>query len=331
MKSAVAELDRSLKDALTAHELLYLDRAEADIEKYRQGDALIKITDEKGTPLENYNVSYQETTHDFKFSVATSQHNIEEKYITLLKEAGINCMYMTLLYGDIQPVPGEFTFTNQDMSVDSELNKGFKLIGNASWFFYRAPWEPTSRVCPAYLDDMSFDEVKANVYQFMYAIADRYKGKIDDWEAIFEPALPHMNTYKWSWDQKLEIYTEAVRGIKDANSDALIYMKSDYNPPIQSLPHTSGQDRFSTASAGYSVTRINTLLTERVPLTSLGYTSRMQVWRICRIPIHCPGTGPGFYLGFDRPYSQFGKPVLIREHQAPSTQVEAEMVASPLG
>jgi hypothetical protein len=280
--------------------------------------------DEKGTPLENCVISYQETTHDFIFSAAASQHNEQTEYIQLLKEAGINCLYMTLLYGDIQPTPGEFTFTNQDMSVDSELSKGFKLIGNASWFFYRAPWEPTSRVCPAYLDDMSFDEVKANVYQFMYAIADRYKGKIDEWEAIFEPALPHMNTYGWSWDQKLEIYTEAVRGIKDANPDAIIYMKSDYNPSYTAFA-TYQRDKidFQQPAQGIPSPELIPILTKILPLDVIG--------------IHVPNAGVEDYAGskFIAPaldlvsiselidqYSQFGKPVLIREHQAPSTQIE---------
>jgi hypothetical protein len=325
MKSAVAELNLALKDTSYAHEQLYLDRAEADIEKYRKGDGKIKVVDEKGTPLDDCGVTYKQTNHDFLFSVSSSQHDGQQEFIKLLKDAGINCMYTFFAYGEIQPEPGKFQFAAQDDLVNSKIKDGFKLIGCPGWFFYRAPWEASSRVCPSYLDNMSFDEIKDNIYKYMYTIADRYKGKVDDWEAIYEPGMPFMNAFNWTWNQKFEIYTSAVRAVKDANPKARIIFKGDENPSYAyfSSYKSDALDLDGKAEGIPSPELIPMMIERQIPIDIVGLhliNAGVDVY---------PGT-PHVHLALDLvtisnlidQYSKLGKPVFFREHQAPSTQVE---------
>ena len=325
MKSAVAELNLSLKHSLWAHERLYLDRAEADIEKYRKGAVKIRVVDEKGTPLDNCSISFKQTSHDFLFSVALSSHYSERKYVDLLKQAGINCIYVCFSYGVIQPEPGRFTFSSQDNQVNALLKDGFELIGNLLWLFYRAPWETNSGICPSYLDTMSFDEIKDNVYKYMYTVADRYKGKVDMWEAIYEPGFSFMNEFNWTWNQKFEIYGTAVRAIKDANPGARILFKGDENPSYAyfSSYKSDALDFDKKAEDIPSPELIRLAIEKQIPIDIIGMhliNSGVDVYVEPR-HVHLALDLVSISALIDQ-YSKFDKPILFREHQAPSTQVE---------
>jgi len=325
MKSAVAELNLSLKRSLWAHEQLYLDRAEADIERYRKGDVKIRVVDEEGKPLSDCGISLRQTSHDFLF--ATS--DCDERYENLVKQAGINCIYTYFGYGVIEPEPGRFEWSSKDREVNSRLDDGFRLIGDLGWLFYRSPFmKPSDIDCPRYLDDMSFEEVKENVHRHMYAIADRYKDKIDLWQAICEPCV--FNQFNWTWNQKFEMYRLAASAIKDANPKARILPWNpslpyelfwSYNPGLDLDKRAAGLP-FGYLAEGMPFPIFITLAIEKqIPIDVIGLFIVSGVYvHVTPEHIHLALDLVSLSVLIDQ-YSNFGKPIFFREHQAPSTQV----------
>jgi endo-1,4-beta-xylanase len=330
MKSAVAELDLSLKDTLLAHEQLYLDRANADIEKYRKGEATIKVIDTVGKLLSDCDIAFEQTSHDFDFAVASSSHDCDEQYTELLKQAGINTKYVYFSYGEVQPEAGKFDWSGPDNQVELQLKNGFKLIGDLGWFFYRAYWG-SALACPTYLDSMSFDQIKESVSSYGYAVAERYKGKINIWESISEPCM--FNQFKWTWNQKFEIYRVVALAIKEANPEATILswnpslsyqLQSYYRPEDVNLDEPAPGIPWESVSEGLPYQEFIRLATDYgVPIDLIG--------------LHLENSGVNAYtqpMNFNvaldlvsisnmiDQYSSYGKPIFYRENQAPSTQVD---------
>ena len=324
MKNAVAELNLSLKYFLWAHEQLYLDRASADIEKYRKGDARIKVVDDAGTPLGDCKFSFEQTRRDFTFAVAASPNDNKKEYIDLLEQAGINCIYSYFQYGGVQPEPSIFDFRSGDNMVNSLQRNGFRSIGDLGWLFARTSWGVPDNDCPAYLDSMSFDEVKQNVYQHMFAIAERYKGKIDIWEALAEPTMGFANEFNWTWNQKFDIYKTAARAIKDANPEAKIFswnpslpyeLFRDYNPEDLNLDRKAAQIPYSVF--------IHLAAEKQLPIDIIGLHLVNSGVDVYIEPPHIHPTLDLVSLStlIDQ-YARFDKPLFFREHHTPSIQVE---------
>lgn len=321
MRGVVEQLSLSLKHSLWAHEQLYLDRAQVDIEKCRKGDVKIRVVDEEGAPLSSCSISFQQTGHDFVFSTTP----YDPSYGELLKQAGINCTTSYFMYGDIEPKLRRFEWSWKDTEVDARLDDGLRLMGNLGWLFFRSWGDTRDTACPRYLDDMSFEEVKEAVYNHMYAIADRYKGKIDLWNAVYEACPGWSNQFNWTWNQKFEILRIATSAIKDANPEARILSKDD------SLPYTRHMSWHCYKPADLNARA------EWVPfLEFIALATEKQI-PIDIIGLELPGSGVDFYQSglpnvhpaldlvfisilLDQ-YSDFDKPIFLIDYHAPSTQV----------
>ena len=72
MAEAVGKFDQALASALMGQELLHLNRAEANIPRFRKGTLLLSLKGEKGEPLVGAEVTYRQLTHDFQFGGAYS-------------------------------------------------------------------------------------------------------------------------------------------------------------------------------------------------------------------------------------------------------------------
>ncbi|MGD6808038.1 MAG: hypothetical protein ACQCN4_14075 [Candidatus Bathyarchaeia archaeon] len=330
MKNAVTELNLVLKATISAHEQLFLDKANADIERYRKGEVTIKAVDAAGKPLDGCDLSFKQSSHDFDFAVASSSHDSNQQYTELLKQAGINTKYVYFSYGEVQPEPGKFDWSGPDNQVDLQLKQGFKLIGDLGWFFYRANWGSPS-ACPTYLDNMSFDQIKENVFSYTYAVAERYTGKINIWESISEPCM--FNQFNWTWNQKFEIYNVTASAIKKANPEATILswnpslsyqLQSYYKPEDINLDEPAPGLPWESVSDGLPYQEfIRLAMDYGVPIDLIG--------------LHLENSGVNAYtqpmnynVALDLvsisnmidQYSSYGKPIFYRENQAPSTQVE---------
>jgi len=319
MEKAVSEFDMSLKYALWAHEQLHLEKAEVDIEKNREGNARLTIVDEEGTPILDCAICLQQISHDFLFGVDPmgKYHDFDPRYASLLKEARINYSYIVCTWEGVEPNPGDYQWGVIDdyQNIQAQLDKGFKLMGGLALWFYRGSGLG-DQFCPEYQDDMPFQELKGNIYDHMYTLASRYKGKINTWE-INEQNLPWTNVLNLTWNQKLETYRVFAKAITDANPDANVLYTSCALPYEFNVSKLEGPEE---VAGGISFPEFLGLVLEQ--------------------GIHVDIIGLEFYYsgantdGYAPPgldlvsisdlldqYSDFGKSIFIRELSAPSTQL----------
>ena len=300
IKNAVSELNLSLKYSLAAREQLVLTRAKSDIEKYRKGDVQLRIVDAAGKPLSNYAVNFSQVSNGFLFGANPMGGNgsYDAKIAGLMKDAGVNHSYITARWGLIEVQPGKFNWDNIDnyQRIDEQLSCGFKLMGALSLWF-----SPSSDFSPAYLKDMSFEDLKNNVYNHTYTLVSRYKGKIDTWE-INETNLASANALNLTQEQKLEIMKVFDTAAREANPQAKILNGST------ALPYEF------TDSVPFP-----TLLNSGVPADIIGlelYYAGVNAEGYSAVGLDLAAVSD--LLEF---YSTFGKPIYIKELSAPSTHV----------
>ncbi len=228
MKKVVDELNKSLQLSLSANERLHLAKAKVDIEKYRKGTAAIKIVDDEGKPLPDVKIECKQISHDFLFGATPMGRNgsYDPWYAKLIKDSGINRSNITIRWGRIEPKRGAFDWSNIDLyqDIDAQLEAGFKLTGSLSMWLYRNR-QVGDDFCPDYLSNLTFDELKKNVYRHMHTLANRYRGKIDTWE-INEMNLSWANYLDLTGEQKFELIKTFTEAIKTANPKAKVLMNS---------------------------------------------------------------------------------------------------------
>lgn len=300
MKRAVSELNLSLKRSLWTHEQLRLNKAKMDIEKYRKGNILLKIVDAYGNALGNSNIDFTQTSHDFLFGANPIGRNggYDSEIASLMEDAGVNHSYITTRWGIIEPAPGTFNWENIDnyQKIEEQLERGFKLMGALSLWFC-----PNSDFSPYYQKDISFEDLKENVYNHMYTLASRYKGKIDVWE-INEMNLAEANVLNLTLEQRLEICQVFTRAVKQANPQAKIINGSCALPYefANSIPFPKlleGDMPADIIGLEFYYTGVNTD-GYQAPVMDLASVSNLL-----------------------NQYAAFGKPIYIKELSAPSSQV----------
>jgi GH35 family endo-1,4-beta-xylanase len=162
-------------------------------------------------------------------------------------------------------------------------------------------FSPNSDFCPEYLKNMNFEQLKDNVYNHAYNLADRYKGKIDTWE-VNEMNLASANALNLTQEQKLELMKVFGTAIREANPQAKILNGSTALP----YEFTDGIP-------------FPTLLKDGGPSDIIGlelYYSGVNDEGNSNIGLDLATTSDLLDS-----YSTFGKPTYIKELSAPSTQV----------
>lgn len=299
MKNAVGELNLSLKYSLEGREQLVLARAKSGIEQYRKGDVKLRLVDDNGKPLSDYRVDFSQTSYDFLFGANPMGVNgsYDAKIANLMKDAGVNQSYITARWRLIEPQPGQFNWDNMDdyQKIDEQLDSGFKLMGALSLWF-----SPNSDFSPDYLKNMSYEQLKENVYNHAYNLASRYKGRIDTWE-INEMNLASANALNLTQEQRLDLMKVFQKAIREANPQARILNGST------ALPYE---------------------FNDSIPFPTL--LNNSDITDIIGLELYYSGVNTEGYstVGLDLAaisdlldsYSCFGKPVYIKELSAPSTQ-----------
>jgi GH35 family endo-1,4-beta-xylanase len=316
MPKAIEEFNLSLKYCLWAHEQLLLEKAQADIEEYRKGNVTLIVVDQDGNSLPDRTVSVEQISHDSLFGASpTGKVGDSLLYADLLREAGINYAYLEAAYKGIEPSPGVFDWDGTDPWVQALLNKGFRVFGALALWCYRDS-SLGDIFCPQYFDDMSFEELRTNIYNHMVAFIGRYKRDIDIWE-INEPNAPWTNPLSLTWLQRFELYQAGATGIRNADPTAKVLYDAN------ALPYEFGvQPMEDTGSKEGGISFLEFL--KRVVETDMPFDA-------IGLEFYYSGSGGG---GFSPPgldlvsisdifdqYSSFGKPIYARELSAPSSQV----------
>jgi len=232
MKSAVRELNQCLKVAFWTHEEVSIEQAKYDIERFRKGDARITVVDADGKPMPGCRIAYNQAGSDFLFGANPlgPDGSYNPVYADLMKSAGINYACVTCRWGMLQPVPGVFDWDNIDnfQKLDALMNDKFNLTGTLSLWTFRNQ-SVGYDFCPVYLDKRDFPQLQDFTYKYIYALAERYKDRIDTWE-MNELNLPWANALNLTIDERIALAETFCRAVKDANPGARVLMNSSALP-----------------------------------------------------------------------------------------------------
>jgi hypothetical protein len=203
--------------SLSAADDQVYQQALKDIPVYRQGKLHIVVQDSQGNPLPGYRVTYQQTAHDFIFG-----GNADPWQIMKLGQVGMNTMTVYLDWGWQESFPRdmELDFLDYWMGVD-ELASGGVRIKTNSVFGMGDDLSSEFRNIP-------FDELLVRVNDYMFTTVSKFSDSVDVWEAILEPNFGNHNTLNLSRDQYYQTISASIRGIRDADPNALVEINLSY-------------------------------------------------------------------------------------------------------
>ena len=306
----------ALKSILAAQESLALLEANQSINGNRYGGLTLKVVDEKGNPVEGASVAYEQQSHDFLFGANPMGTNsiFNTTYATLLRDAGINFSYMLFPWEGVEPTPGNFEWgglvSSQDMPAQTKY--GFGFMGGLAFWFNRSGGLGT-QFSPLYQDQMSFSELKTNVFNHMRAMAERYKDSIAIWE--FNEQNASWATSNLTWNEKFELISTAIKGLKAGNPDAKVLFNGTALPYEFNVGNLGAEDKIGSGISFYEF--LTQLAAHNINYAYIG------------LEIYYSGGNTDGYVppcitmaSFDdllNLYSDLGKPIFIRELSAPSS------------
>jgi len=207
--------DLCLNQTLWTSEDLELERAREDIEKYRKGNATLRIIDENNQPIEGADISISQVTHDFLFGTELSE---------VFEEIGMNYGLIVVFPKQTEPFLGDWRW--ESLPSGSDLTrfrkKAFRLGGEGLIVL-----EPTPETWTTGVLDLSFDELKDWIYEHVYKIVSTYADYIDYWTVIVNP---HYGSDYMGFDQEqvLELYRIGVKVVRMVDPTAQILIFVDH-------------------------------------------------------------------------------------------------------
>jgi len=318
MKEIIDLINQSLREAFYGHEVLLLDKARADIERYRKGKIKLQVIDMNGRPVPGVLVSYKQSSHDFLFGANPMGYlsQFDDKYALVLKEAGINYSYILCSWASLEPSPGvyEFGVIDEYQNITRQIEYGFNLMGGLALWFSDVG---DASFMPLYQIDMSLDELKDNIYNHMRALVSRYKDWIKDWE-ITEQNLPFANMVGLTWEEKLETYRVFINGTKSVDPEAKFIFSSLALPYEQGLGRLGDVNQYAGGICFPDF--LDLIINKGIQVDTIG------------LEFYYSGKNTDGYIpptlelsqinNLLEKYQKYSKPLLVREFSAPSVQVD---------
>lgn len=222
------------------------------IEKNRKGDAVIRVSDEKGKPVKNYEYTIEQTTHDFLFGAnifmlkgfekAEENKQFEDFFLTYFNYASVPFYWKTL-----EPQQGKLRFeaTSEkiyrrpppDVVVDFCQQHGLTMKGHT------LVWEHPTHGMPDWTprDEKAVD---ALILKRIDEIANRYGSTIKIWDVVNE-SLQHHEGYVLPKDYVFESFQKSqqalpmakllINEVTSQSWENLRHMNSPYYLQIQNL------------------------------------------------------------------------------------------------
>jgi len=205
----------SLEDKET--DMAAVAKAKEDIERYRKSDVTLTILDSRGGLCSGVTVDYRQTGHSFLFGFFNTWYDAVAA--SLMKEASLNYMTVSLFWQLVEPQPGTYNFDEIDKSfgILHLPQLGFLGMGHGL-LWLTTEWQ----ALPEHILTLPFEEFKEAVYHHIYRVVDYYKEEIRVWNVINEPMMRQANSLGLSEQQIIEVIREGSRAIRDADPEALV-------------------------------------------------------------------------------------------------------------
>ena len=320
MASAVQDFNVALAHALLGQEILYLDKAQADIPRYRKGTLTLSLrTAGSSQPIAGAVVTHQQQTHDFLFStgyLTTDGWNYDPQLGDLMEQMGANGASVMLEHSVIEPEPGvyDWTYLDQNSALNPLLSKGWKIMGALA--YYGSSGQTFD--CPDYWRAMTFDQYKQHLYNHFQTVASRYGTRINPW-MINEQNLPWSNCLGLTWQQKLEVFQTVMDGLQAG------YPESHNLVTSLAIPYGWSQDStpqdLNLRAEGISFPAYLQWLEERgLPIHNIGLEFHFFGVTVPEESYVLPGMTLASLARLMDSYDSYGVPLWIEPFQVPSQQ-----------
>jgi len=314
--SAVKKFDEALTNALLAQETIYLEKAQADIPRYRQGTLALSVEAADGQPIPGASITYQQITRDFLFSGGnlTDGWSYNPERGNLMNQMGVNAGAIGASYGLIEPTAGVYDWSYIDTysGLIPMENMNFSINGAVAYYAYPDSWE-----CPDYWHDLTFVEYKELLFNHFKNLAAHYGSRIGPWMLNEQNVTNCLNL---SWEQRLEVYQTVMDGLYAGNPSAqnlITALAMPYGWGVEPVEAGSTDLPFSISFPIY----LETLRQHSLPIDNIGLEFHF-------FGVSVPEGGsfslPGMTLAslarlMDR-YDGYGVPLWIEPFQVPSEQ-----------
>lgn len=231
-----------LTNVVKARELMAVEKAQQNIEKYRKGNLTLYLFDDHGNKLNNATIDYQQINHDFVFSVGwPDAHQLET-----LREAGIENSFFEAWWGEVEIEDGEYNYP--DAVLDHQEDAGISYIMKTGLWLSPA----YSPAIPAFATLMSPDELSTQAFQYNHDYVNHFKDRIRWYSAYSEPELPQ--AYQYTLDEFVDIVQSSNDGVISADPGIPTYIMIAH-PVFKSLlmgnvNYTISYDQFGNVIPG---------------------------------------------------------------------------------
>ncbi len=317
VQSALANWEAALSAALLAQERVYLEKAEADIPRHRQGTLALSLRDESGRPIAGAAISHTQRARDFLFSggMLNDGYAFVPEIADRMQEMGVNAAAVAMSFGGLEPAPGVFdwSYTDQYSGLAQMLERGLSVnAAVALWHFPLYDWE-----CPAYWRELTWEQYKALVLNHFQVVGARYGSRMNPW-MFNEPTTA--NCLNLTWEQRLELVQVMMDGLHAADpapENLLTALAMPYGWSQEPVP-----DEGNLPDGLPFPVYLDQLVARGLPPDNIGL--EMHFFGVT-VPAGGGYAMPGMTLAglarlLDR-YDAYGVPLWIEPFQVPSTQV----------
>lgn len=257
LSSALAAEPASVREV----ENRLLEKAAANVEKYRKGPATLRFVDPDGRPVTPRRIRVEQTGHDFLFGciifdLVRGDPYEPDLYRKRFKEL-FNFAVFPFYWGSYEPTPGMPRWEEMLRVVEWCKQNGITTKGHPLVWTHRAG---TPQWLSRYSPELTEELLKSRVIR----IVDGYAGKIDIWDVVNESV--HMRTWlhrekpnytQESLEEMADYVEKSFRWAHTGNPDATLIL-NDFGL----IPDESMRNRF----AGL----VKELKSRNVPLCGLG-------------------------------------------------------------
>jgi len=137
-----------------------VEKAQADIERYRKSNITITVVDENGRPLEGVEVAFNQTDHNFLFGFEDSENYLFDTP-RIMREAGFNLFVTNPIWAEVEPRVHEYFWNSTELQHLEDLrNMGFRI--EATPVVYHDPV-----LSPSFLSRMSPQDVENETLDYV--------------------------------------------------------------------------------------------------------------------------------------------------------------------
>jgi len=207
---------------LTPSDQAEVERAKANIERYRKSNITITVVDGNGKPLQGVEVAFNHTDHNFLFGFNDFDPFLFGSAV-MLREAGFNLFVAATYWSQIEPDPDQYKWNFVERQQLEDIRSlGFRIKVHPIVYY-----DPEyGHVIPTFLKSLKAPEIENETLTFVNEVLSTIPSA-----EIYE--LSNEAHHEWgrgglTIDQYIGVVAEAASMIRTVNRNATLTVNTDH-------------------------------------------------------------------------------------------------------